>query len=257
MLERYVSDEEYATYFAALNGLRKQIAKDLPLRPGMSILDLATGYGFFSVEIAREHPCVKIVGIDLAPSDLDHARERVANQGLTDRICLVRMDATQMGFTDGGFDAAVNFLGLEDIHMTRGRAGVRKTFLEIARVLKRWGHCCFVGMPPEEMETEAQKIEVELFSYLCGSTWLSSDDYATFLWEAGFHHISKRVYRTGKRLTSAQAKEEIRFACDNVPTIYGVATPSFERVWEQFGRDIERHGLGHYSKVVLFIARKV
>jgi len=53
------------------------------------------------------------------------------------------------------------------------------------------------------------------------------------------------------------SEEEIRFACDNVPEIYGVETPSFEEIWERFGTDIEKNGLGHSSKVILFIAQKV
>ena len=38
--------------------------------------------------------------------------------------------------------------------------------------------------------------------------------------------------------------------------ILDVATQPSEKVWAKFGKQIEEHGLGHYSKVVLMIAQK-
>jgi hypothetical protein len=111
-------------------------------------------------------------------------------------------------------------------------------------------------MPPEEMETEAQKIEVALFSYICDATWLSVGEYKRILENAGFTLVKQETYYTGKKLTSEQAKAEIRFAIKNDPKIYGITTPSFDDVWAKFGQQIEKNGLGHYSKVVLVIGQK-
>jgi hypothetical protein len=167
------------------------------------------------------------------------------------------MDATRMAFPSADFDMVVNFLGLEDIHMTRGRKGIEKTFLEVNRVLKPH-HCfCFTVMPPEVMDTPAQQTEVALFSYVCDCTWLSMDEYARMLGDARLKLVDRRMYRTGKRLTTEQAKTEIRFACDNVPKIYGKDTPCFEDVWARFGSQIETHGLGQASKVVLMVTQKI
>ena len=166
------------------------------------------------------------------------------------------MDATSMTFPDESFDMVVNFLGLEDIHMTRGKEGVHKTFHEVSHILKPAGYFCFVAMPPEEMESDAQKLENEVFSYICGATWLSAKEYEEMLKETGLKLLMKKAYYTGKKLTPEQAKEEIEFACENVPKIYGIDTPPFDEVWEKFGERIEKHGMGHYSKVVLFIAQK-
>ncbi len=257
MVEEYISDDEYPAYFSELNGLRAKIASDLPIKPGMCILDLATGGGYFAVEIARRDDSLRIMGIDIAQSDNQNARKIAVKQGIADRMKIVEMDAANMSFPNGNFDAVVNFLGLEDIHMTRGKAGVYRTFLEVNRVLRHNGHFCFVVMPPEDMETDAQKIEVALFSYICDATWLSTKAYETMLKEAGFRLVVKGEYYTGKKLTPEQAEAEIKFACSNVPKIYGIKTPPFEEVRERFGKDIEKHGLGHYSKVVLFIAQRV
>ncbi|USG99223.1 methyltransferase domain-containing protein [Thermococcus argininiproducens] len=256
MNEQYIFSHEYPTYFSKLNGLRSKIAKDLPIKPGMKILDLATGYGFFAVEIAKCEGTVRITGIDIAQNDIIKAKDNIKKHGLDNRIRVVQMDATSMTFPDESFDMVVNFLGLEDIHMTRGKEGVRKTFHEVSRILKPEGYFCFVAMPPEEMESDAQKLENEVFSYICSATWLSAKEYEEMLKEAGLKLLTKKAYYTGKKLTPEQAKEEIEFACENVPKIYGIGTPSFDEVWEKFRERIEKHGMGHYSKVVLFIAQK-
>jgi ubiquinone/menaquinone biosynthesis C-methylase UbiE len=255
--EEYVSDDEYPTYFSKLEGLRARIAAALPVKPGMRILDLAAGYGYFAVEVAKREKAVKVVGIDVSQRDVDAFRRNVERLGLGGRLEAVEMDATQMAFPDASFDMAVNFLGLEDIHMTRGKDGVHKAFAETARVLKAGGYFCFAATPPEESETRAQELEAATFSYLCDCTWLAAREYENILANEGFELLKKERYHTGKKLTAAQAAEEVRFACDNVPRIYGVRAASFDDVWSKFGTRIEKHGLGHYSKVALFVARKV
>jgi ubiquinone/menaquinone biosynthesis C-methylase UbiE len=252
-----VADGEYPEYFSKLSGLRKTSVQQLPIQPGMQILDLTTGYGFFAVEVARHDHHPRNVGIDLSKNGIIKAEEYVRKYRLDDRIEIIEMDATEMKFPEEKFDMVVNFLGLEDIHMTRSKVGVEKTFGEVYRVLKPGGYFCFVVMPPEEMETEAQKIEVRLFSFVCGATWLNANEYERILQECGFETIKKESYRTGKKLTADQAKEEIMFSCTYAARIYGVETPSFGEVWKKFGDEINQHGMGHYSKVVLFIARKV
>ncbi len=255
--EEYISDDEYPTYFSKLEGLRARVAAALPVRPGIRILDVAAGYGYFAVEVAGRDRAVKVVGIDLSQRDVDVFRRNVETVGLGGRLEAVEMDATRMAFADASFDMAVNFLGLEDIHMTRGRDGVYKAFAEVARVLTAGGYFCFTAIPLEESETRAQELEVELFSYLCGCTWLASSEYERVLEKEGFKLLKKESYYTAKKLAAAQAAEEVRFACENVPRIYGVRAASFDDVWSKFGPEIEEHGLGHYSKVTLFIARKV
>lgn len=257
MIEIDLTNEEYQTYFARLGGLRKSMARELVLKPGMRVLDLATGYGFFAIELMKEHENLDIVGIDVSQTDVIEAENNVRDNCLGDRIRIIKMDATRMTFDDRTFDMVVNFLGLEDIHMTRGRKGVESAFSEACRVLKPGGRFCFLAMPPDRMETMAQRIEVSLFSHICGATWLDSNEYERMLKTAGFELARRAEFRTGKKLSPEQAREEIRFACENIPKIYDIPTPSFDEVWDKYGNDIEEHGLGHYSKVVLFETREV
>ena len=161
MGEAYVSDEEYPTYFVTLDGMRKTVASELGPLAG-EVLDVATGSAYFAMALAGKHPDIHVTAIDI--HGLETARENVDERRLTDRITLREMDATSLEFEDGIFDHVVNFLGLEDIHMTRGREGVEKAFTEAHRVLKPGGSFCFVAMPSDEAETQAQRNEVEVFS---------------------------------------------------------------------------------------------
>ena len=257
MIEEFVSAKEYPAYFAKLNGLRRKIATELPIAGPMRILDVATGQGYFAMEILDIHRAARAVGIDIARTDIQAARRNAEQSGMTDRFQPMEMDATAMSFTPRSFDIAVNFLGLEDIHMTRGKNGVRKAFLEVHRVLKPGGYFSFVAMPPEEMETEAQKLDVTLFSEIFGATWLGVREYEKMLRESGFRPLSRKKHYTGKRLTWEQARKEIEFACENVPKIYGIDAPSIRSVWDKYGREIHKHGLGHYSKVISFLNQSV
>jgi ubiquinone/menaquinone biosynthesis C-methylase UbiE len=254
--ETYLSDDEYKTYFETLSGMRTKVASELPVSPGMRILDVATGYGYFAVEVARRHETVSVIGIDLVWNDVDHSVATHRGQGLSGRVKAIQMDAAEMGFQDMAFDMAVNFLGLEDIHMTRGREGIEKVCLEVSRVLKPKGHFCTVLMPPDEMETDAQKTEVALYSYICDCRWFPLGQYEAMLARAGFRILRHRAFHTGKKLTPEQAKTEIGFAVEHVPRLFGRATAPYEDIWATFGPAIERHGLGQCSKTVLVVARK-
>jgi ubiquinone/menaquinone biosynthesis C-methylase UbiE len=256
MIEKYLTDKEYETYFSSLNGLRRRIARVLPIKSGIYILDIATGYGFYSLEIAERGRNLKITGIDITKSNVENTKRDIEKRNFGEKIEVIQMDATEMGFPDKKFDMVVNFLGLEDIHMTRGKDGVQNTFNEANRVLKSDRFFCSVIMPTDEMETEAQRTEVALFSYICDATWLNYKEYEEMLARAKFKIVEKKHFFTGRKLTPDQAKVEIKFACREVPKIYGIYTPSFEDVWERFGNKIEENGLGQCSRVLLIIAQK-
>jgi ubiquinone/menaquinone biosynthesis C-methylase UbiE len=257
MQETYLSDAEYDTYFETLGGMRSRVAAELPINEGMQILDIATGYGYFAAETARRHSGTKVVAIDITSSNIDNSLRNIQRQCLSTRVRFLQMDAAHMAFGNRSFDLAVNFLGFEDIHMTRGRQGIEDVFLEVGRVLKPKKHFCLVVMPPDQMETKAQRTEVALYSYICDSTWLPMSQYEAMLGRAGIRIVRTEVFLTGKKLTPEQARTEIRFAVENVPKLFGRPARTYEAVWAKFGRAIEKNGLGQCSKTVLIVARKV
>ncbi len=61
------------------------LCRALDLRPGMRMLEIGCGWGAFAEVAARDYG-VQVVGITLSPSQLDHARARIARAGLSDRV---------------------------------------------------------------------------------------------------------------------------------------------------------------------------
>jgi len=253
MSEVFVNDREYPTYFTTLGGLREKVAEALPFSQG-SVLDVATGSAYFAAAVAKVRPRVKITAIDIGK--LDTAKLVVEKSGAAERVTLVNMDAAKMDFPPSSFDHAVNFLGLEDVHMTRGRKGVEDTFKEVHRVLKPGGTFSFTVMPSDRAETPAQALEVEVFSYICDATWLKEAEYVRIAESRGLVVQSKRVFKTGKKLTLEQARQEIAYAAENVPRLYGRNARSFDDAWNRFNERIRQNGLGHYSRVELFVTRR-
>lgn len=251
-VEAYVRPAEYRDHFVRLGGIRERIAADLPLATCRRVLDLACGYGYFTAAVAARFPDVEVIGIDLLGRDVERTLATARRRGLARRVAAIRMDAVDLGFPDRSFDAVVNFGGLEDIHMTRGRAGVGAAFREVARVLRSGGRFCFAALPVDQLRTPAQRLEASVFSYACGATWLTTAGYAALLEAAGPRFATTRPYTTGLKLTPGQAKQEIRFTCQRAPALYGIRARTFGEVWRRYGPAIERHGLGQFSRMVLF-----
>ena len=128
----YFSDEEYQQAFVYFGGVRKEIARLLSRSLGMNkgiILDISAGHGYLSFEVAKLFRESWILGIGLPNDCVDYLRIRNQNNAnpLYERIDFVASDATRLALSDGSCDLIVNFLGLEDIMMTRGEGGVFQT----------------------------------------------------------------------------------------------------------------------------------
>jgi ubiquinone/menaquinone biosynthesis C-methylase UbiE len=63
-------------------------------------LDIAAGSAYFSIEVANQHPHITVVAIDLFPGSVSHAKEHVAATNLVERLAVLIMDASNLGFPD-------------------------------------------------------------------------------------------------------------------------------------------------------------
>ena len=68
------------------------------------VLEVGVGTGLSLPSYARRR---EIVGIDLSPEMLEKARERVAEERLTNVTALLEMDASELDFDDAAFDTVV------------------------------------------------------------------------------------------------------------------------------------------------------
>ena len=96
------------------------------------ILDVATGTGDLAIEALSLGP-EKIKGIDISTSMLEEGRRKLERMGLTDRIELMKGDASSIGFAEGTFDAVMSAFGVRNFEDTL--AGLK----EMHRVLKPGG----------------------------------------------------------------------------------------------------------------------
>ncbi|MCC5811473.1 MAG: class I SAM-dependent methyltransferase [Ectothiorhodospiraceae bacterium] len=83
---------------------RKLAIQTLDLAPGYRVLEVGVGTGL-SLPYYPED--TRVVGIDISPEMLDKAQERVRDQDLKQVENLLVMDAEQLEFEDGSFDAVV------------------------------------------------------------------------------------------------------------------------------------------------------
>jgi ubiquinone/menaquinone biosynthesis C-methylase UbiE len=110
------------------------------------ILDVGTGTAQIPIELARSHPDVAIVAIDLAEHMLVLGHRNVNHAGLADRIQLQKVDAKALPFPSGSFDAVISN---SIVHHIPEPAGV---FAEMVRVVAAGGVLFIRDLlrPPDE-----------------------------------------------------------------------------------------------------------
>jgi len=95
----------YDPIFGVITGraIRATLREVNALYPGR-IIEVGVGTGLALPHYKANH---RIVGIDLSPAMLERAEKRVAAKKLRNVEALAGMDAANLGFQDGSFDAAV------------------------------------------------------------------------------------------------------------------------------------------------------
>lgn len=99
------------------------------------IIDLGTGSGWLSIELARENRNLQIVGVDISKQMLILARQNIKSFLYTPSIInLVEANVKRLPFRDDSFDAAVSYASL---HHWSGN--LLEIFEEIYRIVKNKG----------------------------------------------------------------------------------------------------------------------
>ncbi|MCG6158181.1 SAM-dependent methyltransferase [Rubinisphaera margarita] len=114
---------------AAVEGLTRELANELSLRPGNTVCDVGCGYGGTSRLLAREFG-VRVTGVTVSSSQHQYAVQ--ASQDL-DSVNYMLCNWLENDFSDGSFDALISIECLSHIE------DKPRFFQEVARVLKPGG----------------------------------------------------------------------------------------------------------------------
>jgi demethylmenaquinone methyltransferase/2-methoxy-6-polyprenyl-1,4-benzoquinol methylase len=111
---------------------RRFLVSRVPVGPGETVLDVATGTAAVAIELVRRSGC-RVVGLDQSREMLAAGRGRIAEAGLGDRIELVEGTAERLPFADASFDA------LTFTYLLRYVSEPAATMRELTRVVRPSG----------------------------------------------------------------------------------------------------------------------
>jgi ubiquinone/menaquinone biosynthesis C-methylase UbiE len=161
----------YAYYLLATGGSRLQrqfyalVINNLSFRGGGKALDIGTGNGALAIELAKRHPSLEVVGVDLWGKPWSYSQESCESnavlEGVADRTSFVRAGAESLGFEDEYFDVVVSNFVFHTVK-TDDRMSLLK---EAVRVLKKGGHFSLVDLFNSEFYEEPQNLADVLKSW--------------------------------------------------------------------------------------------
>jgi demethylmenaquinone methyltransferase/2-methoxy-6-polyprenyl-1,4-benzoquinol methylase len=112
---------------------RKATACSLTLGSDSRVLDVATGTCDLAIQVIRQAPDARVVGIDPSSRMLEFGRKKLERLGLSERVELARGDAEHLEFADDSFDGVCIAFGIRNVP-DRSRA-----LREMARVTRKGG----------------------------------------------------------------------------------------------------------------------
>ncbi len=193
-------DGSVANHSESLLNMNRVLARHIDPKPGQLVLDAGCGVGGTAMWLGERYD-VNVVGITIAPSQIERAQRYTAERGLDRRVSFGLQDYCRTAFADETFDAVY---GLESINYAMDKRDfIRESF----RILKPGGR--FVVQDGFRVERSFSKEEHHLQrSWLSG--WMvpnlaSREEFAAWSAEAGFVDVTQEdctpnVRRSCRRL---------------------------------------------------------
>ncbi|MCU0254930.1 MAG: bifunctional demethylmenaquinone methyltransferase/2-methoxy-6-polyprenyl-1,4-benzoquinol methylase UbiE [Acidobacteria bacterium] len=119
---------------------RRHAVRALALPAGSRVLDLATGTGDVALEVLRQHPDARVLGLDPSLQMLAIGRRKVRQAGLVHQAELLYGDAQDLPYADRSFDGVTIAFGIRNVP-DRSRA-----LAEMARVTRRGGRIAILEL---------------------------------------------------------------------------------------------------------------
>jgi ubiquinone/menaquinone biosynthesis C-methylase UbiE len=172
-----MTDEEYKRYWDELGGIREAIASDLSSCEPDLVLDVACGWGYYTVRLAESHPSGRVVVVDVVTSAFTHMRRPHPARDALKAVEPVMADAARLPLRDAVFDLTTSFLGIRDICMTTGEEGVEAAIAEMIRATSPSHSIALAVTPPDTAETEDLRIAIRVEGEVFGARSMTSAFY--------------------------------------------------------------------------------
>ncbi|MBU6318539.1 MAG: cyclopropane-fatty-acyl-phospholipid synthase family protein [Alphaproteobacteria bacterium] len=124
----------------------RAIATRLDLKPGMKVLEIGSGWGGFAEVAARDFGA-EVTSITISDAQHDYARDRMARNGLSDRVSIKMCDYRDV---TGAFDAVASIEMFEAV----GEKFWPQYFGKVAEALKPGGKAALQIITIDEQEFE-------------------------------------------------------------------------------------------------------
>ena len=130
---------DFSVVAARIALISEQLADSADIRAGSRVLDVATGSG--NAAIAAGRSGASVLGVDYVPALLEHARLRVAGEGLD--VEFTEGDAENLPVPDHSFDTVLSVVG------TMFAPDHARTAAEMVRVCRPGGTIALASWTPE------------------------------------------------------------------------------------------------------------
>ncbi|GFK93604.1 Demethylmenaquinone methyltransferase [Fundidesulfovibrio magnetotacticus] len=191
---------------------RKRLARMLPADRPITVADVAAGTAEVSLEIVRQRPLSRVVGIDFTPAMLRVGHAKLARREPRGRVRLAAGDARRLPLRDASVDAVTIAFGIRNVQERAAALG------EFFRVLKPGGRLLVLefSLPDNALLRGLYRFYFDRVLPPFGN-WLSRTDYA-------YSYLMESVHAFPDHQTFAAEIRDAGFAdVDQTPLTGGIA----------------------------------
>lgn len=142
---------DYTVVGTLITPIAEDLCETAAIRPGGSVLDVATGHGNTALAAARRD--LRVTAIDLVPSLLDRAALRAEAEGLG--IDFRLGNAEDLSFPDDTFHAVLSSVGVQFV------GDQKATAAELRRVCRPGGRIALANWTPVDLWTELPVVQAK------------------------------------------------------------------------------------------------